>query len=211
LKPEERATPVKVLEFSAIANTPSGFAGWLPKVAVAAVVLLAVGGALFESQRWLGRPAASQPAPTALVKQEPVASVQPAAPSAEPPDPATPTAEAAALSPALPDPVATSHERPATTPAATPSLIADQTAPPALESVGTVRVSAGQTLLGICIAKFGSCTSQLLQQIHELNPSLNNPDHIESGQNIRIPVLAAQAGIGEQPRKSPSPDTGAHE
>jgi hypothetical protein len=90
-------------------------------------------------------------------------------------------------------------------------LIADQTPPPALESVGTVRVSAGQTLLGICIEKFGSCTSQLLQQIHELNPSLNNPDHIESGQNIRIPVLAAQAGLGEQPRKSPSSDTGTHE
>jgi nucleoid-associated protein YgaU len=212
LKPEERVTPVKVLEFSAIANKKSGFAGWLPKVPVAAVVLLTLGGALFEGQRWLGRPAASQPAPTGVVKQEPVASVQPAAPSAEQPDPAEPTAEAsAAPSPALPDPVSAPHERPTAIPAVAPSLIADQTPPPALESVGTVRVSAGQTLLGICIEEFGSCTSQLLQQIHELNPSLNNPDHIESGQNIRIPVLAAQAGVGEQPRKSPSPETGTHE
>ncbi len=208
LKPEERAAPVKVLEFSAMADSQSRFAAWLPKVAVAAVVLLAVGAALFESQRWLGHPAASEAAPTAVVKQEPVAAVQTAASSAEAPDPAAPTAE---LSPALPDPVAAPHDRPTTTPAVTPSLIADQTPPPALESVGTVRVSAGQTLLGICIEKFGSCTSQLLQQIHELNPSLNNPDHIESGQNIRIPVLAAQAGLGEQPRKSPSRDTGTHE
>ena len=150
----------------------------------AAVVLLAVGGALIESQRWLGRPAASQPAPTAVVKQGPVAPVQTAASSAE-------------LSPALPDPVAAPHERPTTIPAVTPSLIADQTPPPALESVGTVRVSAGQTLLGICIEKFGTCTSQLLQQIHELNPSLNNPDHIESGQSIRVPVLAAQSNTSD--------------
>jgi general secretion pathway protein A len=208
LKPEEKATPVKILEFSTVANTPSRFAGWLPKVAVAAVVLLAIGGALFESQRWLGRPAASQPAPTAVVKQEPMPSVQPAAPSAGQPDTA---AASPALSPALPDPVAAPHERPTTIPAVTPTLIADETSPTTSDSVGIVRVSAGQTLLGICIERFGSCTSELLQQIHELNPSLNNPDHIESGQNIRIPVLAAQASRGEQPRKSPSIDTGTHE
>ena len=63
--------------------------------------------------------------------------------------------------------------------------------------MGTVQVAPGQTLLGICIKKFGNCTSQLLQQIHELNPSLNNPDHIESGQSIRVPVLAAQSGAVE--------------
>jgi hypothetical protein len=202
LKTEERVTPAKVLEFSSIANTPSRFAVWPPKiavakVAVAAAVLLVIGGALFESQRWLGRPAASQPAPTAVVKQEPVPSVQPPAPSAGQPD-------TAALSPALPDPVAAPHERPATNPAVTPTLIADETPPTTSDSVGIVRVSAGQTLLGICIQRFGSCTSELLQQIHELNPSLNNPDHIESGQNIRVPVLAAQASGVEQPRKSPS-------
>jgi general secretion pathway protein A len=207
VKPEKRATPVKILEVSAVSNTPSRFAGWLPKVAVAAVVLLAVGGALFESQRWLGRPGASQPAPTAVVKQEPLASVQAAAPSGEKPDTAAPTAAPSTT----PDPIAAPPERPATVPAVSPSLIADQTPPPTSDSVGTVRVSAGQTLLGICIERFGSCTSELLQQIHELNPSLNNPDHIESGQNIRIPVLAAQASGGEQPRKIPSADTGTHE
>jgi hypothetical protein len=66
-------------------------------------------------------------------------------------------------------------------------------------------------LLGICVEKFGSCTAELMQQIHQLNPSLNNPDHIESGQSIRIPVLAAQSSAGEQPRKTPSAEAGSHE
>ena len=76
-------------------------------------------------------------------------------------------------------------------------------------SAGTVRVRTGQTLVGICTEQFGTCTAELLQQIHELNPSLKNPDHIEIGQDLRIPVLAAQSG-GEQPRKSTS-DRGTHE
>jgi hypothetical protein len=50
-----------------------------------------------------------------------------------------------------------------------------------------------------------------LQQIHELNPSLNNPDHIESGQNIRIPVLAAQSSAAEQPRSASSAAESSHE
>jgi type II secretory pathway predicted ATPase ExeA len=205
LKPEERATPVKVLEFSAISKSSSGFAGWLPKAAIAAVVLLALGGALFESPRWLGRPAASQPASTAVARPAPVASAQPAPPAAGQPDTAAPTATP---SPTLPDPAAAPNERPTTIPAVTPSLLAEQATQP-LDSVGTVRVTAGQTLLGICIEKFGSCTSELLQQIHELNPSLNNPDHIESGQNIRIPVLAAQASGGDQPHRAS--ETSSHE
>jgi nucleoid-associated protein YgaU len=81
-------------------------------------------------------------------------------------------------------------------PIAPPSSVAEQAQQPQ-DAVGTVQVAPGQTLLGICIKKFGSCTSELLRQIHELNPSLNNPDHIESGQSIRVPVLAAQTNTGE--------------
>ena len=83
------------------------------------------------------------------------------------------------------DPGAEAADRPAAMPLAPPLSVADQTQQPQ-DSVGTVQVAPGQTLLGICIKKFGSCNSELLQQIHELNPSLNNPDHIESGQNIRV-------------------------
>jgi general secretion pathway protein A len=212
-KPEERVTD-EILEFIPADDRPSR--GWLPKIAVAAVVLLAVGLALMESQRWLGHPAESQPLtvtakpdPAAAnpVTPAPVVSAQPAPRSTELHD--APAPAAAPYTPP-PAPAGAPADRPATVAAASPSLVAEQTLQP-MESVGTVRVAAGQTLLGICIQKYGSCTSQLLQQIHELNPSLNNPDHIESGQNIRVPVLAAQSNTGEQPRNTSSNAESSHE
>jgi hypothetical protein len=63
-------------------------------------------------------------------------------------------------------------------------------------------VKVGQTLLGICTEQFGTCTAELLQQIRELNPTLKDPDHIEIGQDLRVPVLAAQSGV--EPRKTTS-------
>ena len=63
--------------------------------------------------------------------------------------------------------------------------------PPA--SLDLVNVSAGQTLLGICAEKYGNCTAQILRQIQQLNPHISDPDHIETGQQLRIPVLAAQS------------------
>jgi general secretion pathway protein A len=208
-KAEERASE-EILEFIPADDRTSG--GWLPKIAVAAVLVLAVGLALIESQRWLGHhPAESQPL-TVTAKPDtetpgPVVSSPLAPRSTEsaprstesddaPPPAAIPSTPAPAPAPAPAD-------RPSTVAAAPPALVVEQNLQP-LDSVGTIRVAAGQTLLGICIQKFGSCTSQLLQQIHELNPSLNNPDHIESGQNIRIPVLAAQSGAGDQARSTSS-------
>jgi nucleoid-associated protein YgaU len=69
-------------------------------------------------------------------------------------------------------------------------------------------VRIGQTLMGICTERFGTCTAELLQQIHELNPSLKDPDHIEIGQDLRIPVLAAQSSV--DPHKNAS-ERGSHE
>jgi general secretion pathway protein A len=210
----ERVTD-EILEFIPADDKPSG--GWLSKIAAAAVVLLAAGLALIGSQRWLGHSAESQPAQTVTAKPDPgganplapapVVSAQPAPPSTELHDVPTPAATPSTPPPA---PAVAPADRPATVAAAPPSLVAEQTPQP-MDSIGTVRVAAGQTLLGICIQKYGSCTSQLLQQIHELNPSLNNPDHIESGQNIRIPVLAAQSGVGEQPRNTSSTAESSHE
>jgi nucleoid-associated protein YgaU len=67
-----------------------------------------------------------------------------------------------------------------------------------------VNVTPGQTLLGICAEKFGNCTAQILRQIQQLNPNLNDPDHIETGQKLRIPVLAAQT-------TNPLSEKGTHE
>jgi general secretion pathway protein A len=214
-KPDEKAkvekAKVTVLESSSITTKNAVFSGMLSKIAVAAVLLVAVSTALalFEGQRRDSHLAA-QPAPTIMVKPDPVAAVQPSAPS-------TAVSYTGTLPPD-PSPATANYEKPAATP---PSLIGDNDVPPPASStppadlaaadqtrqpddlVGTVQVAPGQTLLGICIKKFGSCTAELLRQIHELNPSLNNPDHIESGQSIRVPVLAAQSsGVEPTPRDS---------
>jgi general secretion pathway protein A len=215
-KVEDRSR-VKILESTSITTKKALFAGRLFKFAVFAVVLLAVSAALVESRRWMGHP---QPlgTPAVIVKPAPSAELQPATAHAALPDtvalPPAPSTEVANAGPrtapaasniedshvpaanpstAQADHTAAPPDRSIASPVAPASLVAEQTPPPE-DSVGTVQVAPGQTLLGICIKKFGSCTSQLLQQIHELNPSLNNPDHIESGQSIRVPVLAAQSG-----------------
>jgi len=224
-KPEERAK-VKVLESTSITTKKAVLSGMVSKIAVAAVLLVAVSTALalFESQRRAGHPAA-QPAAAVMVRPAPVASVQPPPASIEltdsapPPGPPSATVASPAMSNATSssatasavkhvglstvvpsvtqaDPGAEAADRSAAMPIAPPSSVADQAQQPQ-DAVGTVQVAPGQTLLGICIKKFGSCTSELLRQIHELNPSLNNPDHIESGQSIRVPVLAAQTNTGE--------------
>ena len=206
---EEKGTE-KIPAFAVAANTPSVYADWLPKVAVAAVVLLAVGGALFESQRWLGRTAAPQPTPTVVAKPDPVASVQPAPTPTALPDTTSPLADPATSLPDPAFPAPANRQAPAAIPGAPPSSIGDRTTQ-AQDAVSIVRVAPGQTLLGICVEKFGSCTAEIMQQIHQLNPSLNNPDHIESGQSIRIPVLATQSSASQQPRKTPSAESGSQE
>jgi general secretion pathway protein A len=225
-KPEERPK-VKVLESTSITTKKAVLSGMVSKIAVAAVLLVAVSTALalFESQRRGDHPAA-QPVAAVMVRPAPVASVQPSPPpsmevtdSAPPPGPPSATVASPArsnatsssatasavkdvdLSTVAPsvtqaDPGAEAADRSAAMPIAPPLSVADQAQQPQ-DAVGTVQVAPGQTLLGICIKKFGSCTSELLRQIHELNPSLNNPDHIESGQSIRVPVLAAQTNTGE--------------
>jgi general secretion pathway protein A len=198
----------EILEF--IPANDRAFGKWLPKIAVAAAVLLAVGLALIESQRWLGHHPAEPQSSAVTAKPDP----EPPAPVVSaPPDPRSTDVEdapAPAASTPPPAPVPPPADRPIPVAAPPPSLTAERTPQP-IDSIDTVRVAAGQTLLGICILKYGSCTSQLLQQIHELNPSLNNPDHIESGQNIRIPLLAAQSSAGEQARNMPSAAESSHE
>jgi general secretion pathway protein A len=208
-KPEEKA-PEVIRGFTPADDRSKE--RWLRKIGVAAAVLLAVGLALIESQLWLGHhPDDAQPL-TVTAKPDtktpdPVVSAPQAPQATEPDDVPTPSATPATPAPAPAPPPA---DRPAAIAPAPPPLVAEQTVQP-MDSVGTVRVAAGQTLLGICIQKYGSCTSQLLQQIHELNPSLNNPDHIESGQNIRIPVLAAQSRAAEQARNALSNAESSHE
>jgi hypothetical protein len=54
-----------------------------------------------------------------------------------------------------------------------------------------VSVKPGETLIEICVASFGRCSPELLQEIRRLNPQMNNLDHIEPGQTIQLPLSVA--------------------
>lgn len=188
-------------------------AKWL-NVAVAAAALFAVGVALLAVRQWLVRPVAAQPTVAAYVAPAPIASEPPVSMASEPPLSATvetpapiPSAEAASrtVSPAQPPPSAETNTpvSPAL-PHTSPLFTAERT-PQWTDSADLVNVAPGQTLLGICAEKFGNCTAQILHQIQQLNPHISDPDHIESGQQLRIPVLAAQTNAPS------SPDKGTHE
>ncbi|MGC2660278.1 MAG: AAA family ATPase, partial [Bryobacteraceae bacterium] len=74
----------------------------------------------------------------------------------------------------------------------------------AVSHASTVSVKPGETLLEICVASFGRCNSEVLQEIRRLNPQMNNFDHIEPGQTIQLPLSVANLGNpvehpGEQP------------
>jgi general secretion pathway protein A len=152
-------------------EAPSTREGWIPRFAVAVAVLLLLGGTLFAGHRWLAlngavpanRGAAPPPAAGGLSNQ--------GSPSAAP-------AESAKRADTVIAPTMASSSSAAQEP---------QTSAPET----TIRVVPGRTLLGICVENFGTCNPQLLQEIHRLNPRLNNPDHIESGQVIRLPASGA--------------------
>jgi hypothetical protein len=80
-------------------------------------------------------------------------------------------------------------------------LFSAERTPQWTDSADLVNVAPGQTLLGICAEKFGNCTAQILRQIQQLNPHISDPDHIETGQQLRIPVLAAQSNTPSSPEK----------
>jgi AAA domain len=66
--------------------------------------------------------------------------------------------------------------------------------PRAAAHASTVSVQPGETLLQICVASFGRCNPKLLQEIRQLNPQMNNLDHIEPGQTIQLPHSVTNLG-----------------
>jgi general secretion pathway protein A len=204
LQPEERRT-LRASPVYSWADTPHVRESWLPRVAVAAVIFVLMGGALFGSHLWLPRPAL-RVGPTAIVRPAPVSrqldagtSAHSAQTASDLPAPVT-SAQPDAPTAALPDPSMQANEQdPPAIPRA-PSSFGGGRTRQTMGFPGTVLVTPGATLRGICVEEFGSCTPGILQQIKDLNPLLNNPDHIETGQTIRIPILAAQSSSLERPR-----------
>jgi type II secretory pathway predicted ATPase ExeA len=56
-----------------------------------------------------------------------------------------------------------------------------------------VKVRDGQSLYAICTEIYGACRPELLKKIIKINPSISDPNHIESGQKIVLPILLPNA------------------
>jgi hypothetical protein len=49
-------------------------------------------------------------------------------------------------------------------------------------------VQPKDTLRNLCVSTLGSYDEVVLSQIQKLNPELRNPDHLDVGQKIRLPL-----------------------
>ncbi len=157
------------LSLSSATQKQSIIAGWIPKVAMSGFVLLAVGLFLFSVGRGASHSAAS-PAE--------VATVSAAAPPAPAPDPAS-----------APAPVVVSNV----------SLMpADEASHIATQASEDVRVKPGQTIYQISVDKYGKYDGKVLEELRGLNPWLNDPDRIRTGQKIRIPATATLSTDGQR-------------
>ena len=68
-----------------------------------------------------------------------------------------------------------------------------------------IRVLPGETLCKISLDRLGRCDSTILKELQGLNPSLSDPNHIRSGQNLRIPQatkLSTDTTVGGQSSSS---------
>jgi general secretion pathway protein A len=59
---------------------------------------------------------------------------------------------------------------------------------PSISRTRLVPVRNGQSLYSICAESFGECRPDLLREIIKINPSIVNPNHIESGQRVVVPA-----------------------
>jgi general secretion pathway protein A len=84
-----------------------------------------------------------------------------------------------------------------------PSPVAGES-PRAVPQASTVSVKPGETLLEICVASFGRCNPERLQEIRRLNPQMKDLDHIEPGQTIQLPPSVANLG---QPDELSNPES----
>jgi general secretion pathway protein A len=170
---------------SAAAKSDSTFARFVPKVALASAAVIALSWAAVHAMRPVAQAAevrASAPALVPVSASLPTPAVAVAPVASDPANATTPVL--AVVAPA------------ATTAMAIPisSSALNQVAAPAPAS-DTVRVTQGLTLYSLSVGKFGKYNHAVLQEIRELNPWLQDPNHIRPGQTIRIPS-AKEVSIG---------------
>ena len=95
----------------------------------------------------------------------------------------TGSSEPSVVSSLIPDTSAKVTEIPPTTPQQHLSPSNDS------DTVDVV-VQSGETLRAIAFRTLGQESGRIIEQIQKLNPAVTNPDHIEAGQEIRLPRLS---------------------
>ena len=181
-KPEKKSVRVPPV-LAAAARKHSSSGGWIPKLAITSALLLAASGLVVNLNHGGAR---SSIMPHAL------ATVSAAPPSAPP------AALSSTSAPALP-PASTpdSASAPAPVVVSAVSLMPEEEANATVkQATEDVSVKSGQTLYQISLNKFGKYDGAVLEQIRGLNPSLNNPNRIRTGQKIRIPATATLSTDG---------------
>lgn len=134
-----------LLPISALAKTNRPvLGGWLPRLAIAGILLLALGGFVVGAN----------------------------------------LREVSSMSLATPVTVAASS-RSASSDSTVPAEPANEEVKPGTE---VITVMPGQTLFRISVSRLGKYNARILEHLRELNPWLNDPDQIRSGQTITIPT-----------------------
>ncbi|MGA9569894.1 MAG: AAA family ATPase [Candidatus Acidiferrales bacterium] len=189
-KPEKKSVRVPPVLLSA-AKKQSASGGWIPKLAITSALLLAAGALFVNLNRGATRSSALPDAVAIVSAASPSAVAQPSAPAS-----ALPSAPASELAPG-PAPVVVSEV------SLMPAQEASATVKQATEDV---RVQSGQTLYQISVNKFGKYDGKVLEELRGLNPSLDNPNLIRTGQKIRIPSTAAlSTGGGHAAEQAANP------
>jgi len=84
----------------------------------------------------------------------------------------------------------------------------NNTLKPAVPAQKLVVVEPDQTLAGISTRHLGQYNAAVLAKLRELNPSLRDPDHIEAGQQIRLPVAAVGESGNDRNRRRATGEAG---
>jgi general secretion pathway protein A len=186
LKPEKRSLHVPPILLAA-AKKQSASGDWIPQLAITGALLLAAGGLFTNLKHGVAR-SFPMPQATATVSAAP------------PPIPAAETSSAPAPADALrPAPTSDSAPAPAPVVLSQVSRMREQEARDTVDqSAEDVRVRPGQTLSQISLRKFGKYDARVLHELRGLNPSLDNPNRIRTGQKIRVPATAPPSTDGQR-------------
>jgi general secretion pathway protein A len=200
--PSSSVTPVRVPSrpfASKISSSSSGaMRSWPVKVgAVAAAIVLGALAWPTVRSHWVAKASndtKANSAPQPLAEAPVSTPVEAAAPSStQPPEamPATTAETQSASHPVSTSPVSLLESSAKVVPSETPR--ATREIPE--QDYRTISVVRNETLFGISIENYGRYDQQIVDVIRQMNPGLQDPDHIRAGQKLRIPIVRQTSNL----------------